>query len=108
MTEDLQPKLGTKTITATFVKDLGKGTGSQKLWPLSEPVTAGYGEDNETTEYVVTSATIAMSSGPETYIFASDAEGEITNWGEMTGSFRGELDHEHAIENAGWEIEHGD
>lgn len=90
-------------VTATFVKDMSKNfTGTAKLWKLSEPVDSEC--DNEKTNYVVTSAAIVMFSGPETYIFPADESGNVISWLEMAGSYRGGLDHEQAIENAGWVI----
>lgn len=40
-------------------------------------------------EYVVLSQSNVMFSGWETYIFPSDQEGNILDWGEMEGSSRG-------------------
>lgn len=96
-------------ITATFVKDVSENfTGSAKLWKLSYPVNYGWGNDEEDggkkTNYIVTSAAVVMFSGAETYIFPSDEIGNVIDWGEMNGSFRGSLDHEQAIENAGWVV----
>ena len=54
-------------------------------------------------EYVVVSATITLY-GKETYIFAANSLGTITDWRELDGSFRGALDHEHALLNAGYEV----
>ena len=90
-------------VTATFVKDMSKNfTGTAKLWKLSEPVDCEGG--NEKIDHVVTSATIVMFSGAETYIFPADESGNVVSWLEMDGSYRGGLDHEQAIENAGWII----
>lgn len=88
--------------TATFVKDLDwQVHAAKKLWRLSELVEY---DDNQKTDYVVTSAANAPFSGPETYIFPADKDGEIKSWLEMTGSYRGGLDHKEAISNAGWKI----
>lgn len=46
-----------------------------------------------------------MFSGPETYIFPADKTGEIVNWSELDGSFKGGLDHEQALVNAGFEVQ---
>ena len=97
------------TVSARFVRDLPceHGDIQHKLWQLSEPVNAGWGEEGKTTEYVVTSASnMVFLDEPETYIFPSDSDGEITEWSEMDGSYRGGLDHEQAIRGAGWEIDH--
>lgn len=82
--------------TATRIKELKNFTGTAFLWKLSHPL--------ERNTYVVTSATCAMFSGPETYIFAADRNGKIKSWGELEGSFKGELDHEQAIERAGYKV----
>lgn len=55
-------------------------------------------------KYVVVSAAVAMFGGPETYIFLSDSEGKILQWCECEGSFKGELDHNQALENAGYDV----
>jgi len=95
--------------TATFVKKLGdEWNGDARLYRLSEPIEYGYRWDDDdpplpTTEYVIVSATITYS-GPETYIFPANEEGNIVAWGEMDGSFRGSLDHDAAIANAGWKL----
>jgi len=84
--------------TYTFVKELPGWAGDARLYRLSEPL--------EGHEYVVVSATDVVFSGPETYIFASDADGEVTNWGELDGSFRGAKDHEAALAGAGYAVEY--
>ena len=56
-------------------------------------------------EYVVVSAADVMYSGPETYIFGADENGEVVDWLELPGSFRGKLDHVAALEGAGYEVE---
>jgi hypothetical protein len=93
------------SITATFIKDLNGFSGHASLYKLSEPV--GYGWDGEKgkTEFVVVSAANVMFSGNETYIFPADEKGEVTDWGEMPGSYRGGLSHEEAISNAGWTLQ---
>lgn len=40
----------------------------------------------------------------ETYIFESDNEGNIKDWSELEGSFRGEINHERALKNLGYTI----
>jgi hypothetical protein len=97
------------TVTATFIKKLSGFTGDARLYRLSAPVRYDdHGdEDGEKkhTQYVVVSATGAMFSGPETYMFPADPEGSILDWGEMHGSYKGDMNHERAIENAGWLLE---
>lgn len=84
--------------TREFIRELRDGfTGSAKLWRVSPPLKYGYSEDKQETEYVVSSATVAMFTGPETYIFPANAEGEIVSWSELPGSYRGGLDHDVAM-----------
>lgn len=85
------------TKTATKIKNLNGWEGDARLYRLSEPLDGH--------EYVIVSAVVAMFSGPETYIFPADPEGEVTGWGELEGSFRGGLDHVEALEGAGYVVE---
>lgn len=62
-----------------------------------------YDEDREAT-YVVVSANTVPYSGPETYIFPSTDGGEVTDWLELEGSYRGGLDHAAALGNAGYTV----
>ena len=61
-------------------------------------------EREHATDHVIVSAVVAMFSGPETYIFPANDKGEITDWGELDGSFKGDLDHAQALRNAGYEV----
>jgi hypothetical protein len=95
------------TITAKFVRDLDGFSGDARLYRLSEPIRAGYEPFDEPdervlTHHVVVSGTVVAFSGPETYIFGADSEGEIISWAELPGSFQGSIDHAEAIRNAGW------
>ena len=85
--------------TATFVEEMDDG---KELYHM-EPPLADYSEEN-THEFVIVSAVVAMFSGPETYIFPADVSGEITDWGELPGSFKGELSVKTALENAGYTV----
>lgn len=97
-------------ITFEKVKDLSESfQGNAALYRLSEKVDFGTvwdDEDNEMpegqTDHVVVSANNVMFSGPETYIFAANQDGEVISWCEMPGSFQGSLDHEAALTRAGW------
>ena len=55
---------------AKFIKALQGFTGDARLYELDEPIEYRDG----TTKFVAVSQTHAMFSGPETYIFASDAD----------------------------------
>ena len=63
-------------------------------------------DDNgvESYEYVVVSAAIAPFSGPETYIFGADEEGNVVDWRELPGSYRGGLDIDAALTRAGYMV----
>ena len=83
--------------TAIFVKSLIGFSGEARLYRCDPPM--------EGHEYVVVSATGTFYGvGPETYIFPGDANGEVTDWGELDGSFRGGFNHEQALSNAGYDI----
>ena len=96
------------TGEATYIRTLEEWTGDARLYQLSEPIEYDKPWDDEDTtpakqtNYVVVSATVAMFSGPETYIFAADVDGNVLSWIELDGSFRGGLSHEHALHNAGF------
>lgn len=87
---------------ATFIRDLPRTASGaeQKLYRLSESrkVTDWDPTDGDAPsfDHVVTSA-VSAYSGPETYVFPANSDGEIVDWGELDGSFRGSFDHEKAI-----------
>lgn len=104
--------------TATFVKQ-HNGNGDGRVYRCDPPMPAhdwfgGDADHNveecsgaapcESTEYVWVSAANVVYSGPETYIFACDEDGEVTDWSELPGSLRGDLNHEAALTGAGYEI----
>ena len=83
-------------MKAKFIKDLNGFTGTAKLWELNPPF-------KKRIKFVVTSATLVPFSGPETYVFQSDENGEVKKWTELSGSYRGGLDHGIAIRGLGYE-----
>ena len=90
-------------MKATFVKDLDGFTGEAALYKRDEDIgyDRDYDEDekfNSHTKFVVVSATHAMYSGPETYIFPASEDGEILDYGELKGSYRGGLSMQQAID----------
>jgi hypothetical protein len=87
---------------ATFVKRCEWGVGEAQLWKVSEPVEY---DDGKRTEFIAVSAARVPYSGPETYIFPADEEGNVLDWGELDGSYRGGLDHREAIRGAGYTIQ---
>lgn len=90
--------------------DLGRvnattARGNQRLYRCDPPFRAeGWGDAPASHEYVVVSAAVVPFSGPETYIFPADAEGNVTDYLELDGSYRGALDHERALANAGYAV----
>lgn len=92
---------------ATFIKNCDGFTGVAKLYKLSPPLAdEPWDEDDEPTlsEYVLVSGVNAMFTGPETFIFPADENGSVTSCGELPGSFRGSIDHEQALANAGYQV----
>ena len=81
--------------TATKVKDLENPKAMQSLYRLSDRLR-GF-------DYVVVSAVLAPYVH-ETYIFGSDKNGEVLDWGELPGSERDVYSHEKALNNAGYEV----
>ncbi len=83
--------------TATFVRRMPRPSG----WSGAEEMRL---YRTNTGEHLIVSAVVAFDTGPETYIFAADASGEITSWHELSGSFKGALDHERALRGAGYTV----
>lgn len=91
--------------TAKFVEKVNGWTGDARVYKLSQPLE-GY-------DHVIVSATMAPFSGPETYIFGAKKDDKpdtkenlwkCADWGELDGSFQGDLDHVAALEGAGYEV----
>ncbi len=98
-------------MEAKFLKNMrGSFTGDARLYELSKPVTFDKGYDDDSnpiqgeTYFVVVSGTHVMFSGPETYVFPADQDGNVLDWGELDGSFRGDIDHEVALEGLGYKV----
>ena len=91
------------TKIAHLIKPLQGFSGTAALYKLTPSLVVGDDNALETHEYIVVSATIVMYSGPETYIFPANADGEVVDWLELPGSFKGALDIEQALRNAGYE-----
>lgn len=91
---------------ATFVRKLTDFTGDARLYKVDPPIEQKDWEGNveATHEYVIASATNVMFSGPETYLFPANEAGEVIDWGELDGSYRGGFDHEAALTGAGYEV----
>lgn len=96
--------------TARFIKQKN-GQGDGRVYALDPPMPvhvwgADHGDECTCapTSHVWISAAVVPYSGPETCIFPCDADGDVTDWGELDGSYRGGLDHEAALESAGYEV----
>lgn len=97
-----------ETKTATFLRDVSEqnhARGVQRLYAVVPPVSVE-DQGGVVTEYdhVIVSAVDVIFTGPETYIFPATPAGEVADWLELEGSFRGALDHEEALTNAGYAI----
>lgn len=97
-------------MIATYIKDQNDFQGDARLYRVDPPMKGERFDDDTdkyetaTHVYVIVSAVVAFGQGPETYIFPADAEGKVTNWGELDGSFKGGLDHARALQYAGYTI----
>lgn len=90
-------------------RTIGLGYGrlaEQRLYRLDPAYLRTSHEDDEPTivDHVIVSATDVPGSGEETYIFPADKHGEIIKHIEMSGSFRGGLDHDAALAGLGYEV----
>lgn len=86
-------------MKATLIENLAGWRSDARLYRVDPPMTY---DDNKKTNYVVVSAANVHLSGPETYIFPANSKGEVLDWLELPGSFRGALDHTRALEGAGY------
>ena len=91
--------------SAVAVKSVKEAKGRACLYKLSDPLM-GY-------EYVVVSAAKDHRDRHdnmigETFIFGSDETGKIKSFLELPGSYRGGLDHQKALNDAGYDINFND
>ncbi len=85
-------------MKAILVKDnLRHFTGHAALYRMEPPLDG--------CEFVIASATNAIYTGPETYLFPAGADGVVVDWEEMDGSYRGGLSHAKAFAGAGYSVE---
>lgn len=92
---------GTATLIAFRLPDL---RGDARLYRV-EPEVAyiAMGGEELLSNYVVVSG-VDNIYACETYIFPADARGHVLDWGELPGSFQGYIDHEEALNCAGYEV----
>ncbi len=97
---------GHNVNTATFIKSMNGFNGDARLYKVAPPMSIDslFDEDDKTTDHIIVSAVYVLGV-PETYIFASNSDGEISNWGELSGSFKGDIDHNEALNRAGYEVQ---
>ena len=92
--------------SAIAVKNVREAKGRACLYKLSEPLV-GY-------EYVVVSAAKDYRDDTynnmigETFIFGSDETGQVKSFLELPGSYKGGLDHQKALNDAGYDINFDD
>jgi hypothetical protein len=97
-------------MTATLVKDnLPDFNGRAALYRCDPPFLDRepweQGEERKSYKFVIASAaTVMFGGGPETYLFGANEDGEIIDWSELPGSFKGGLDHDAAFSNAGYSV----
>lgn len=100
-------------MQAKFLTRLPSWRGEARAYevdPMMEYEVLGSRVDEDErhfTKYVIVSAVWVEYTGPETYIFPAHKQGdEIVpiNHLELEGSFRGDMDHEQALANAGYEV----
>jgi hypothetical protein len=87
--------------SAIAIKNVKEAKGRACLYRLSDPLM-GY-------EYVVVSAAKDARDRHneiigETFIFGSDETGKVRSFLELPGSYRGGLDHQKALNDAGYDI----
>lgn len=85
----------------TFVADVSsKFSGTAEVYHLDPPVRYFDNDDKlcESEHVVVSSVSDACGGGPETYIFPSNENGNVTIWHALPGSSRGPVSISEAIE----------
>lgn len=96
-------------MRATIIKDVSDDyQGTATLYRVDPPMEYYDGRTDESrarAAFVVASAVVAPYTGPETYIFPTTEDGSPINYQELEGSYRGGLEPDEAIRNAGYRIE---
>lgn len=89
-------------INAIYIRKTDSPHGFAALYRLEPPLQ---GDEGEMLDYVIVSAANKPKWGLlETYIFPANQNGEITDFGELDGSFKGGCDHVQALNNAGYQV----
>lgn len=97
--------------TATLIRDnLPDFRGHAALYRCNPPIEDyepwEKGQQQKRHEYIIASATTILGA-PETYLFPSNAEGEVVAWGELPGSQKGTLSHDQVLTDAGYFVVRG-
>ena len=91
-------------MKATFVADVSaRFNGHAELFKLDTTMRVGNTELGRKYNHIVVSA-ISNKWATETYIFPSDQNGEILDYTELQGSYRGGTDIDKALEYGGYEV----
>ena len=94
---------------AKFIEKKEDYAGNARLYECTPPMEWDYWDGKKDVKkkakYVIVSAANVMYDGPETYIFPANKKGEVTNWGELEGSYKGGLSHRAALQGAGYDLE---
>jgi hypothetical protein len=90
---------------ATFVRHLSTGfRGDARLYALDgQKVLTKYDGRKVWYTHLVVSAADVFGA-PETYIFPANADGTVLDWGELDGSQKGNVSHDEALSDGGYEV----
>jgi hypothetical protein len=87
--------------TATFIKSINRIHGaSQELFKMEPPIEHYNGLFFD---HVMVSGIYVLGE-PETFIFGASEDGEVLDWIEMDGSFKGAINIARALNDAGYEV----
>lgn len=92
--------------TAKLVRRLTDWRGDAALYQTTPPLD---GNEHVVVSAVDTALRFEQYGTPrsmqiETYIFAANEDGSVTEYGELSGSMKGTLDHAEALLEAGYEV----
>ena len=91
------------TKTATFVRNVTQGAAiNQAVYLLSESYTYQREGDLRCWCVLVSSVVAPDHGGEETFIFPSDGEGNVLDWGELPGSQRYTTSHAEVLRGLGY------
>jgi hypothetical protein len=89
---------------AMFIKKVKLGKSDALLYKLSDPIKfMNEGKECGVFDVVVSAVTNHVGT-KQAFIFPSDKDGNVISMMELPGSQKGTLDHEAALEAAGYEV----